>query len=112
MAKGRLGVHKNGVSHKKGSFRPGYGFVRCDLAPAQFEGETLVSIVRLDGGSAVAIVGKGDTRPHGPVNQPTVGDVIVTVIERIDKGFLVELPAEAINSTSRVRVPEARVHFS
>lgn len=100
----------NGV-HRKGSFKPGYGFVECELAPAPSSEETLVSVERLGGGRAVALVGNADTRPSGPVTSRKEGQVIVTVLERIGGGFVVELPSEAINSTGRVPVPEKSVKF-
>jgi len=38
------------------------------------------------------------------------GEVIVTVLRRVEGGFLVELPQEAI-TTGRVRVSEGLVKF-
>jgi len=103
----------NGVTHRrpKARFTPGYGFVNCELAPAQSVEETLVVVDRLDGGRAVALVSSGDIRPTGPVTTPTRGKLIVTVVQRLDGGFLIELPHEPLNSPGRVPVPENAVTF-
>lgn len=102
----------NGATHRrpKTRFTPGYGFVACELAPAQSHEETLVFVDCLDGFRAAALVSSGDVRPAGPVTAPRKGELIVTVVQRVDRGFLIELQ-QPINSPGRVPVPEKAVTF-
>ena len=103
----------NGVTHRrtKTRFRPGYGYVECDLAPAPSAEEALVFVDLLGGGRAAALVNNADVRPSGPVRAEIKGEVVVTVLKKVTGGFLVELPNEAINSAGRVPVSENAVKF-
>lgn len=97
---------------KRGHFRRGYAYLTCELGPAPSESERLVLVDRLDGQRISAIVNSQEVRPSGPLQEPTKGEVIVTVVGRIARGFLVDLPDDAINSGSKVPVPQQAVKFS
>jgi len=103
----------SGVTHRRGQFRPGYGFLTCELAPAPSNSsdEALMFVDRLDGGRVAALVTSADVRTHSPVRSPQQGQVIVTVLQKLTGGFLIELPHEPINSSARVPVPENVVKF-
>ncbi len=97
---------------KKKRFRPGFGYLACQLAPAPSESERLVLVDRLDGGRTSAIVNSQEVRPSDPLRGPMPGEVIVTVVGKIERGFLVDLPEDTINSGSKVPVPQQSVKFS
>src|SRR6266545_2447680 len=65
---------------KKKRFRPGFGYLACQLAPAPSESERLVLVDRLDGGRTSAIVNSQEVRPSDPLRGPIPGEVIVTVV--------------------------------
>ena len=106
MGRGKTNHHKPG-----GYFRPGYAYLTCEVEPAAFENECFVRVKRLDGTYAAAIIDRMDLKaPTEPLTGRTQGEITVGAVEKIDGGFLVELPEGAINE-SRVRVPLESVRF-
>lgn len=101
----------NGVTPRRGQLRPGYGYLTCELAPAPSSDETLMFVDRLGGGRVAALVNRADVRTQGPVRTPQRGEVLVTVLQKVVGGFLIELPSEPINFPARVPVPENAVNF-
>jgi len=105
MAKGTA----TGATSRRGQLRPGYGYLTCEVAPAPSRDEALLFFERLGGGRVAALVNSSDIR--GTIGSSQQGQVIVTVLQKLNGGFLVELPREPINYTAKVPVPENAIKF-
>ena len=96
---------------KKEYFRSGYAYLACQIAPTRFEGERVVYIDRLDGGRTVAITDPGEVEPKTRTDKIIPGEAVVRVVRRIEGGFIIDPPGEAVNSGGRIAVPENAVRF-
>jgi hypothetical protein len=91
--------------------RPEIAGIDAKVYPGMFEDEVQATI-KIDNQEITVLASKSDVVMDGPTPtaEGTPGKLKVYLVDASPKGFLVDLPGEALGSTKRVRISSTAVH--